>query len=90
MKRLVDSSRRFRVRKEVIRKGRSQTEWVAMRKGVAWLFCYRKVSLMAHSRYLHALAVVDDPTKGLSQNNGSTLARAAGGQMQGAATQAMW
>jgi ABC-type antimicrobial peptide transport system ATPase subunit len=28
--------------------------------------------------------------KGLSQNNRSTLARAPGGQMRGAATQAMW
>lgn len=33
-----------------------------MRKGVAWLFRYREVSLMANSRYLDALAVVDDPT----------------------------
>ena len=37
-------------------------EWVDMRKGVAWLFRYREVSLKANSRYLDALAVVDDPT----------------------------
>ena len=37
-------------------------EWVDMRKGVAWLFRYREVSLKANSRYLGALAVVDDPT----------------------------
>jgi len=37
-------------------------EWVDMRKGVAWLFRYREVSLMANSRYLDALAAVDDPT----------------------------
>jgi hypothetical protein len=33
-----------------------------MRKGVANLFRYREVSLMANRRYLEALAVVDDPT----------------------------
>ncbi len=33
-----------------------------MRKGVANLFRYREVSMMANSRYLDALAVVDDPT----------------------------
>ena len=33
-----------------------------MRKGVAWLFRYRDVSLMANSRYLDASAAVDDPT----------------------------
>ena len=33
-----------------------------MRKGIAWSFRYREVSLMANSRYLDALAVVDDPT----------------------------
>jgi hypothetical protein len=33
-----------------------------MRKGVAYLFRYREVSLAANSRYLDALAEVDDPT----------------------------
>ena len=33
-----------------------------MRKGVAYLFRYRDVSLAANSRYLTALADVDDPT----------------------------
>jgi hypothetical protein len=36
--------------------------WVDMRKGVAYLFRYREVSLAANSRYLAALAEVDDPT----------------------------
>jgi hypothetical protein len=34
-----------------------------MRKGVAYMFRYRQVSMQANSRYLEALAVVDDPTK---------------------------
>lgn len=58
---VINNPEEFRVRKKVQRKGRSQTEWVAMRKGVAWLFRYREVSLMANSRYLDALAVVDNP-----------------------------
>jgi len=33
-----------------------------MRKGVAYLFRYREVSLTANGRYLDALAEVDDPT----------------------------
>ncbi len=33
-----------------------------MRKGVGYLFRYQQVSLQANSRYLEALAVVDDPT----------------------------
>src|SRR5207244_1768384 len=36
--------------------------WVDMRKGVAYLFPYRDVSLAANSRYLTALAEVDNPT----------------------------
>src|SRR5207247_5401559 len=34
-----------------------------MRKAVAYLFRYQQVSCQANSRYLEALAVVDDPTK---------------------------
>jgi hypothetical protein len=45
-----------------LRKGKRQTEWVPMRKGVAYLFRYREVSLQANGRYLDALAVVDDPS----------------------------
>lgn len=59
---VINNPEEFRVRKRVTRKGKSQMEWVDMRKGVAWLFRYREVSLRANSRYLDALAVVDDPT----------------------------
>jgi hypothetical protein len=34
-----------------------------MRKGVGYLFRYQQVSFQANSRYLEALAVVQDPTK---------------------------
>jgi hypothetical protein len=59
---VINNPEDFRVRKCVTRKGESKTEWVAMRKGVAYLFRYREVSLLANARYLNALAVVDDPT----------------------------
>jgi len=59
---VINSPEEFRVRKCVRRKGKSQTEWLAMRKGVAYLFRYQEVSLLANARYLNALAVVDDPT----------------------------
>jgi hypothetical protein len=59
---VISKPEEFRVRKQVSRKGKRQTEWVAMRKGVAYLFRYREVSLQANCRYLDALAVVDDPT----------------------------
>jgi hypothetical protein len=55
---IINNPEEFRVRKKVTRDGRRQTEWVAMRKGVAWLFRYREVSLMANSCYLEA----HDPT----------------------------
>lgn len=59
---VINNPEDFRVRKRVTRKGKKRTEWVNMRKGVAWLFRYREVSLKANSRYLDALATVDDPT----------------------------
>src|SRR5437773_7186324 len=52
----------FTVRKQVTRKGKKVMRWVDMRKGVAYLFRYRDVSLLANSRYLTALAEVEDPT----------------------------
>ena len=60
---VINNPEEFKVRKKVTRKGKKRTEWVAMRKGVAYLFRYREVSLQANSRYLDALALVDDPTK---------------------------
>lgn len=59
---VINNPEEFKVRKKVTRKGKSKVEWVAMRKGVGYLFRYQQVSLQANSRYLEALAVVDDPT----------------------------
>src|SRR5438093_2445782 len=42
---------------------RSSRRWVDMRKGVAYLFRYREVSLAANAGNLQAQADVDDPTK---------------------------
>jgi hypothetical protein len=50
-------------------------EWVGMRKGVAWLFRYREVSLKANSRYLDALAAAvfatDSKGKAVGDNWGA-------------------
>ena len=44
--------------------GKQRTEWVELRKGVAYLFRYREVSLQPNARDLDALAVVEDPAQG--------------------------
>src|SRR5437773_8413320 len=59
---VINKPEGFTVRKQVTRKGKKVMRWVDMRKGVAYLFRYRDVSLAANSRYLAALADVDDPT----------------------------
>lgn len=61
---VINNPEEFRVRKNVLRDGKQRTEWVALRKGVAYLFRYREISLQANARYLDALAAVDDPTPG--------------------------
>jgi hypothetical protein len=59
---VINEPEGFKVRKQVTRKGKKVMEWVDMRKGVAYLFRYRDVSLAANSRYLTALSDVDNPT----------------------------
>ena len=59
---VINNPEGFTVRRQVMRKGKKVMRWVDMRKGVAYLFRYREVSLAANSRYLAALAEVDDPT----------------------------
>jgi hypothetical protein len=59
---VINSPEEFRVRKRVTRQGKHRMEWVPMRKGVAYLFRYQEVSMLANARYLNALAAVDDPT----------------------------
>ena len=59
---VINNPEEFKVRKKVTRNGKNKVEWVSMRKGVGYLFRYQQVSLQANSRYLEALAVVDDPT----------------------------
>lgn len=60
---VINNPEEFKVRKWVTRQGKSRAEWVPMRKGVAYLFRYREVSMLANARYLNALAEADDPTK---------------------------
>jgi hypothetical protein len=59
---VINNPEEFKFRKKVTRKNKWVMEWVSMRKGVAYLFRYREVSLQANYRYLDELAVVDDPS----------------------------
>jgi hypothetical protein len=59
---VINDPTAFKMRKKVCRNGKHVMEWVDMRKGVAYMFRYREVSLAANGRYLDALAEVDDPT----------------------------
>lgn len=62
---VINQPEEFRVRRRVRRRGRRRTEWVPLRKSVAYLFRYRGIALQSNSRYLTALAQVEDPTAGL-------------------------
>jgi len=64
---VINNPEEFKVRKKATRKKRRVMEWDSMRKGVAYLFRYQEVSRQANSRYLGALAVVDDPTPAIQQ-----------------------
>jgi len=44
---VINNPEEFRVRKQVLRDGKQRAEWVQLRKGVAYLFRYREVSLQA-------------------------------------------
>ena len=59
---VISDPEEFRVRKQVLRKGKHRAEWVPMRECVDYLFRYHQVSLQANARNLDAPAPVDDPT----------------------------
>ena len=62
---VINQPELFRVRRRVRRNGKRVTQWVPMRKGVAWLFRYRDVAVACNLRYLNALAQVADPSAAL-------------------------
>ena len=64
---VINNPEEFRVRKKVTRKGMSKTEWVPMRKGVAWLFHYREVFLDTLCRRLEGAAVSAIRREGLGR-----------------------
>jgi hypothetical protein len=75
---VINNPEEFRVRRIVRRKGYPKTEWVPMRKGVAFMFRYRDVSRSANARYLGALAVVQDPTTQVGEMDRVTRRRRLG------------
>jgi hypothetical protein len=72
---VINQPEEFRVRRRVRRRGRRKTEWVPLRKSVAYLFRYREICLQCNSRYLAALAQVDDPTPALRGLDTITVAK---------------
>jgi hypothetical protein len=60
---VLNQPREFQVRRPGWRKGRRVVGWFPMAKGVSNLYRYQEVCLAANSRYLKALAVVDDPSQ---------------------------
>jgi hypothetical protein len=53
---VINDPEEFRGRRRVRRRGRRRTEWVPLRKSVAYLFRYRDVAQQSNARYLNALA----------------------------------
>jgi len=49
---VINQPGEFRVRRRVRRRGRRVTEWVPLRKSVAYLFRYRELALQSNARYL--------------------------------------
>lgn len=72
---VINQPAEFRVRRRVRRLDKRVTQWVPMRKGVAWLFRYRDVSLKCNMRYLNALSEVADPSAALRQLDKITTRR---------------
>jgi hypothetical protein len=58
---VINDPREFRVRRRRERKGTPQMVWCPMNKGVANFYQFEHIARAANSRYLEALAVVDDP-----------------------------
>ena len=58
---VINHPREFKIWRQRIRAGREQMGWYPMAKGVPNLSRYAAVCLAANRRYLHALAVVEDP-----------------------------
>jgi hypothetical protein len=72
---VINALEEFRVRRRVRRRGRRKTEWVPLRKSVAYLFRYREICLQCNSRYLAALAQVEDPTPALRALDAITVSK---------------
>jgi hypothetical protein len=72
---VINQPEEVRVRRRVRRRGRRKTEWVPLRKSVAYLFRYREICLQCNSRYLAALVQVEDPTPALRALDGITVGK---------------
>jgi len=64
---VINDPREFRVRRRRERNGTPQMVWCPMNKGVVNFHQFERVARAANSRYLEALAVVDDPAPSYRQ-----------------------
>jgi hypothetical protein len=64
---VINDPREFRVRRRRERNGTPQMVWCPMNKGVTNFRQFERIARAANSRYLEALAVVDDPTPSYQQ-----------------------
>ena len=53
---VINHPEEFRARRQVLRGGKRRTEWVALRKGAAHLYCCREIALQANARSFDAQA----------------------------------
>jgi len=75
----INNPRRFKVYREVYRKGQKKNAWIPMRKGVADIYRYAGISHAANARYLDALSAIgkeepsfqllDSVSNSISKNN---------------------
>ncbi|HHT9109159.1 MAG TPA: hypothetical protein ACFYD9_10980 [Candidatus Wunengus sp. YC64] len=56
----INNPRRFKVYREVERKGQKQKAWIPMRKGVSDIYRHAEISLAANARYIDALSVIGE------------------------------
>lgn len=77
---VINNPREFKVRRWGVRQGQRQLVWRPLNKSVVNLYRYQEVALAANSRYLEALAVVDDPSVSYRAVAELTEARQVGGR----------
>jgi len=64
---VINDPREFKIRKTCVRQGKQVKAWVPLNKSVVHLDAYANIARNANSRYLEAMAAVEDPTLAMNQ-----------------------